>query len=39
MRVPAEKIVKNYAPDGRAYLFISIGDNTIMCFVRSKGGI
>jgi hypothetical protein len=39
MRVPAEKIVKDYAPDGRAYLFISIGDNTIMCFVRSKGGI
>jgi hypothetical protein len=37
--VPPEKIIKDYAPDGQAYLFVSPGDNTIMCFVRPRGAL
>ena len=36
-RIPSEKIVKDYAPDGQAHLFVVAG--TIQCFVRPKGGI
>jgi hypothetical protein len=36
-RIPPEKIVEDYAPDGRAHLFVVAG--TIQCFVRPKGGI
>jgi hypothetical protein len=35
--IPPEKIVKEYAPDGQAYLFM-LG-NTVQCFVRPKGGL
>jgi hypothetical protein len=35
--IPAEKIVKDYAPDGQAYLFMM--GNTVQCFVRPKGGL
>lgn len=35
-RIPAEKIVKDHAPDGAPYLFMLAG--TIQCFVRPKGG-
>jgi hypothetical protein len=34
--IPTEKIVKDYAPDGQAYLFVLGG--TVQCFVRPKGG-
>jgi hypothetical protein len=37
VRVPAEKIVPDFAPDGQAYLFLLAG--TIQCFVRPKGGL
>ena len=33
--IPPEKIVPDYAPDGRAYLFMLAG--TIQCFVRPMG--
>jgi hypothetical protein len=36
-KIPAEKIVKDYAPNGQPYLFMLAG--TIQCFVRPKGGI
>jgi hypothetical protein len=36
VRVPSQKIVPDFAPDGRGYLFI-LG-NSIQCFVRPKGG-
>jgi hypothetical protein len=35
--IPPEKIVSEYAPDGRAYLFMLSG--TVQCFVRPKGGL
>jgi hypothetical protein len=35
-RIPAEKIVKDHAPNGEPYLFVLAG--TIQCFVRPKGG-
>jgi len=35
--IPPEKIVKEYAPDGQAYLFM-LG-NSVQCFVPPKGGI
>lgn len=35
--IPPEKIVKEYAPDGQAYLFMLAG--TVQCFVRPKGGL
>jgi hypothetical protein len=37
VRVPPEKIVQDYAPDGQAHLFVLAG--TIQCFVRPKGGL
>jgi hypothetical protein len=36
-KIPPEKIVKDYAPDGQAYLFVLA--DTIQCFVRPKVGI
>jgi hypothetical protein len=36
-RIPPEKIVKDYAPNGEPYLFMLAG--TIQCFVRPKGGL
>ena len=36
-RISPEKIVKDYAPDDQAHLFMLAG--TIQCFVRPKGGI
>jgi hypothetical protein len=36
-RIPPEKIVKDYAPDDQAHLFMLAG--TIQCFVRPKGGL
>jgi hypothetical protein len=36
VRIPPEKIVKDYSPDGQPYLFLLAG--TIQCFVRPKGG-
>jgi hypothetical protein len=36
-RIPPEKIVKDYAPDDQAHLFMLAG--TIQCFVRPKAGI
>jgi hypothetical protein len=35
--IAPEKIVNDYAPDGRAYLFMLAG--TVQCFVRPKGGL
>jgi hypothetical protein len=35
--IPAEKIAKEFAPNGEAYLFMWAG--TIQCFVRPKGGL
>jgi hypothetical protein len=35
--IPPEKIVQDYAPDGRPYLFMLAG--TVQCFVRPKGGL
>jgi hypothetical protein len=37
VRVPPEKIVKDFAPDEQAHIFVLAG--TIQCFVRPKGGI
>ena len=37
VRVPSQKIVPDFAPDGQAYLFLLAG--TIQCFVRPKGGL
>jgi hypothetical protein len=37
VRIPPEKIVNEYAPNGEPYLFVIGG--TIQCFVRPKGGI
>jgi hypothetical protein len=37
VRVPPEKIVPDFAPDGQAYLFLLAG--TVQCFVRPKGGL
>jgi|EndMetStandDraft_8_1072994.scaffolds.fasta_scaffold598687_2 hypothetical protein len=45
VRIPSDKIVPGYAPDGQAYLFIMDfgsdegGYKTIVCFVRPKGGL
>jgi hypothetical protein len=35
--IPPDKILQEYAPNGRAYLFVLAG--TIQCFVRPKGGL
>ena len=37
VRIPPEKIVHEFAPTGRAYLFMLAG--TIQCFVKPKGGL
>jgi len=37
VRVPPDKIVTDYAPDGRAYIFVMYG--VIQCFVRPRGGL
>jgi hypothetical protein len=37
VRVPPDKIVPDYAPDGRAYVFVVYG--VIQCFVRPRGGL
>jgi hypothetical protein len=37
VRVPPDKIVSDYAPDGRAYVFVMYG--VIQCFVRPRGGL
>ena len=37
VRIPPEKIVDDYAPNGHAYLFVLA--KTIQCFVRPKGGL
>jgi hypothetical protein len=49
VRIPDDKIVPDYAPDGNAYLFVmyvgskndisSPGFDEILCFVRPKGGL
>ena len=48
VRIPPDKIVPDYAPDGQAYLFVldfvsdmeaPSGFKTIACFVRPKGGL
>jgi hypothetical protein len=48
VRIPAAIIVPDFAPDGRAYLFMLVIDglgqaaseaNYMVCFVRPKGGI
>jgi hypothetical protein len=36
-KIPAEKIVKDHAPNGQPYLFMLAG--TIQCFVPPKGGL
>jgi hypothetical protein len=36
-KIPPEKIVEDYAPNGQPYLFMLAG--TIQCFVRPKGGL
>ena len=36
-RIPADKIITDYAPDGQPYLFMLAG--TVQCFVRPKGGL
>ena len=36
-RVPPDRIVPDYAPDGQAYLFVLA--DVIVCFVRPKGGL
>ena len=35
--ISPEKIVKDYAPDGQAYLFMLAG--TVQCFVPPRGGL
>ena len=37
VRIPVEKIVSDFTPNGRAYLFV-LG-NTIQCFVKPRGGL
>ncbi|MFL6798184.1 MAG: hypothetical protein ACJ8F3_12300 [Xanthobacteraceae bacterium] len=37
VRIPPEKIVKEHAPDGQAYLFLLA--KTIQCFVPPRGGL
>jgi hypothetical protein len=37
VRIPPEKIVADFAPNGRAYLFL-LG-NSVQCFVRPRGGL
>jgi hypothetical protein len=37
VRVPPDKIVPDYAPDGCAYVFVMFG--VIQCFVRPRGGL
>jgi hypothetical protein len=37
VRIPSEKIIDEFAPNGRAYLFMLAG--TIQCFVKPKGGL
>jgi hypothetical protein len=37
VRVPPDKIVTDYAPDGRAYIFVMY--EVIQCFVRLRGGL
>jgi len=37
VRVPPEKIVPDFTPDGQPYLFLLA--DTIQCFVRPKGGL
>ncbi len=37
VKIPPEKIVPEFAPNGRAYLFLLAG--TIQCFVKPKGGL
>ena len=37
VRIPSEKIVEGFAPNGEGYVFLMAG--TIQCFVRPKGGI
>jgi hypothetical protein len=47
VKIPSEKIVPHYAPDGQAYLFMLTMygphgepyDREIVCFVRPKGGL
>ena len=49
VRIPDDKIVSDYAPDGKAYLFVmyvgnahdltSPGFDEILCFVRPQGGL
>ena len=47
VKIPPEKIVPNYAPDGQAYLFMLTlygphgepFEREIVCFVRPKGGL
>jgi hypothetical protein len=45
MPIPPDKVVPDYAPDGRAYLLMMDfgsdegGYKTIVCFVRPKGGL
>ena len=36
-RIPPEKILKDFAPDDQAHLFVLAG--TIQCFVRPRGGL
>jgi hypothetical protein len=36
-QIPPEKIVKDHAPDGQAYLFMLA--DTVQCFVPPKGGL
>jgi hypothetical protein len=37
VKIPPEKIVPDFAPTGRAYLFLLAG--TIQCFVKPRGGL
>jgi|SRR5215831_19516542 len=37
VRIPPEKIIDGFAPNGEGYVFLMAG--TIQCFVRPKGGI
>ena len=36
-KIPPEKIVSDFSPNGQAYLFMMAG--TIQCFVPPKGGL
>jgi hypothetical protein len=37
VRIPSEKILSEFAPNGEAFLFMLAG--TIQCFVRPRGGL